>query len=94
MEKKEKIQKPIEAGLFSVLVPYKWWVTTLVVLTLLGNALNLVTPKIIAHAIDNFSLGSFDLTTISIEFLSVSIGIFIFSYLQNIVQIVWAYDYF
>ena len=87
MEKKEEAKpKPKEAGLFSILMPYKWWVSALVLFTVLGNALNLVMPKIIARAIDNFSIGSFDLTTISIEFLFVSLGIFVFSYLQNIVQ--------
>ena len=87
MEKKEEAKpKPKEEGLFSILTPYKWWIGALVLFTVLGNALNLVMPKIIARAIDNFSIGSFDLTTISIEFLFVSLGIFVFSYLQNIVQ--------
>ena len=86
MQKKDQIQKPIEAGLFSILGAYRGLIATLVVFTVLGNALNLLMPKIIARAIDNFSGGNFNLTSVSIEFTMVSIGVFVFSYLQNIVQ--------
>ena len=86
MQKKEQIQKPIEARLFSILGAYRGLIGTLVVFTVLGNTLNLLMPKIIAGAIDNFSGGNFNLTLVSIEFTMVSIGVFVFSYLQNIVQ--------
>ena len=86
MQKKEQIQKPIEAGLLSILRAYRGMIGALVVFTVLGNALNLLMPKIVARAIDNFSGDNFNLTSVSIEFTLVTIGVFVFSYLQNIVQ--------
>ncbi len=77
---------PREEGLFSILGAYKGLVFALVIFTVLGNALNLVMPKIVARAIDNFSAGDFDLTATSIQFLLIALGVFFFSYLQNIVQ--------
>lgn len=73
-------------NLFSLLKPYRGLVFLLVILTILPSALNLAVPKIIANAIDNFTKGSFVLSTVIIEFSVVSILIFIFTYLQNIVQ--------
>jgi ATP-binding cassette subfamily B protein len=83
-QKPNPVKKP---GLFSILTPYKGLIFALVILTLLANALNLVVPKIMSEAIDTFSAGNFALEKVVIEFSVVSILIFIFTYLQNIVQI-------
>ena len=77
------IAKP---NLFSLLRPYSWFIALLVALTILSNGLNLVVPKIISHAIDSYTLGSFSIQTIAIEFFLVSLSIFIFTYLQSVVQ--------
>ena len=73
-------------SLFSLLKPYKGIVALLVLLTILPNALNLAVPKIIANAIDSFTKGSFVLSRTVIIFSIVAVLIFIFTYLQNIVQ--------
>ena len=78
--------KPQGPGLFSLLAPYKWLVGGLAVLTMLGNALNLVLPKIIANGIDAYTGGHFVMQTVIFEFSVVALGIFIFSYAQGIAQ--------
>ena len=73
-------------SLFSLLGPYKGFIALLVLLTVAGNALNLAIPKIIANAIDGFVRGDFALQPMLIAFLAVSAAIFVFTYLQSIVQ--------
>lgn len=72
--------------LFSLLRPYSWFIALLVTLTIVSNGLNLVVPKIIAHAIDSYTLGSFSIKTVGLEFLVIALSIFIFTYLQSVVQ--------
>ncbi len=76
-----------KSNLLSILKPYRGVVILLVVLTILPSALNLAVPKIISQAIDNFTKGNFILSTMVLEFSIVAILIFIFTYLQNIVQV-------
>lgn len=78
------------ASLLKLLVPYRVPVLVLVVLTVIGNGLNLVIPQIIAHGIDSYGHGDFNLGAIVIEALGATVGIFIFSYLQGITQTVTA----
>nr|MDA3896545.1 ABC transporter ATP-binding protein [Desulfobacteraceae bacterium] len=73
-------------NLFGILKDYKGMVILLVILTLIGNGANLVIPKIIGHGIDSFTDGSYLLKTIIIEFLIAGMIIFVFRYLQQIVQ--------
>ncbi len=73
-------------SLIGLLKPYSGIVALLVLLTVVPNALNLVVPKIIANAIDSFTKGSFVLSRTVIIFSIVAVLIFIFTYLQNIVQ--------
>lgn len=79
-----------QPGLFSLLKQYRAIVWLLVVLTVASNALNLAVPKIISGAIDSFARNAFSLSWVIIEFLLVTLGIFIFTYAQNIVQTVAA----
>jgi len=72
-----------------LLKPYRPMVVALVALTIAGNGLNLVVPKLISHAIDSFVAGSFPRNTIVIEFLVVALLVFILTYGQSIVQ-TWA----
>jgi ATP-binding cassette, subfamily B, bacterial len=77
---------PPRPNLFATLRNYRGWILVLVVVTVFGNGLNLVVPKIIANAIDTYQEGSLVLRTLVLEFSAVAFGIFFFSYLQAIVQ--------
>jgi len=81
--KSKTISKP---NLFNLLKPYSWFIALLVTLTILSNGLNLVVPKIISHAIDSYTLGNFSIQTVALDFFLVALAIFIFTYLQSIVQ--------
>jgi ATP-binding cassette, subfamily B, bacterial len=77
---------PAGAGLFLLLKPYRPLVATLVVLTIAGNALNLVVPKLISHAIDAYMQRSFVLTTVVLQFFTVAFLVFALTYLQSVAQ--------
>ena len=74
-------------GLFSVLIPYRWIVIVLILMALAGSAINLMLPKIIQRAIDSFSDGRFNAASVITEFLIAAAGIFIFTFLQGVLQI-------
>ena len=80
---KEKINKP---NIFSLLKPYSGIVILLIIMALLGSGINMLIPKIIAHGIDAFSSKHFDMGSVVIQFLSAAGAIFIFTFLQNIIQ--------
>ena len=81
-------KKDIDNGsLLGLIKPYKKLIFSLVTLTILANALNLLIPNIISSTLDNFTKGNFVLDTVIIEFSLVALFIFIFTYLQNIVQV-------
>lgn len=85
----EKSKRPPKGpGLSSLLKPYRRQISLLVVLALVGNALSLVLPKIIASAIDAFDTKGqhLDMHPIVVKFLVVTAGVFILGYLQSIVQ--------
>ncbi len=77
---------PPASKLFTLLTPYRPLVLGLIVLTLAGNALNLVVPKLMSRAIDAFTAGNFDINTVLQEFLLTGFLIFLFSYGQSIAQ--------
>jgi len=58
----------------------------MVVLTILGNALNLAVPRLIARTIDRFGQPGFSLSSTMAVFGAVAIGIFLFAYAQTLVQ--------
>jgi ATP-binding cassette subfamily B protein len=72
--------------LLGLLKPYRLLVSILAALTILGNGLNLVVPKIISRAIDNYAQGQFVLGTVAVDLFAVALGIFLFSYLQSVAQ--------
>jgi ATP-binding cassette subfamily B protein len=74
------------ARLSDLLKPYWRSIAGLVVLTLLGNGLNLVIPQLIARAIDTYTAGSFDPGGLVLGFGAATVGIFVFIYGQAIVQ--------
>lgn len=84
--------KPATVGgsnnLLALLRPYWALIGVLIGLTLVGNALNLVVPQYIAHAIDSIGAPRFSLSGLVLAFVAIAIGIFAFTYLQSIVQTV------
>lgn len=70
----------------SLLGPYKWQVGLLVGLTIVANALTLIIPTLIASSIDAFAAGQTDISGRLLLFGGIALGIFVFTYLQNIVQ--------
>jgi ATP-binding cassette subfamily B protein len=73
-------------ALFGLLKPYSGIVTILVIMALLGSAVNMLIPKIIAGGIDAFSADRFVLRKVVIEFVAAAVAIFVFTFLQNILQ--------
>jgi len=87
MAKKQKQGgRPKGPSVFGVLKPYKLMITGLIVFALLSNAVNLVIPKIISHSIDDFSKGTFSFQKMILEFSVAALIIFIFTFLQGILQ--------
>jgi ATP-binding cassette subfamily B protein len=67
------------------LKPYRGMIVLLIFLALISNGVNLVLPRIIASGIDSYP-SHFELKKILIEFLVAAFVIFIFTYLQSIIQ--------
>jgi len=77
---------PARPNLFSLLTPYRHLVAAMVVLTIFGNGLNLIVPRVMARTIDNYNLPGFSINRILVEFALIALGIFVLAYFQNIVQ--------
>lgn len=89
MDKTKQIKPGTQGAkpqLTTLIRPYMKMIVLLVILALIGNGFNLVIPKIISHGIDSFTGGHYQFKTIAIEFLSATLVIFIFTYLQSVVQ--------
>lgn len=87
MAKRASSKKPAAGpSLFGLVRPYKAQVALLVALTVVANGLNLFVPKLIAEGIDAYTGGHFVMTALLVNFSLVALGIFVFTYLQNVVQ--------
>ncbi|MEO8854394.1 MAG: ABC transporter transmembrane domain-containing protein, partial [Ginsengibacter sp.] len=86
MNPKEKTQKQKKPNIFHILKPYSGMISALLFFALLSNALNLVIPKIVQFGIDDFSKGTFSMQKIVTWFVNAAVLIFIFSYIQSIIQ--------
>ncbi|OKS85083.1 ABC transporter ATP-binding protein [Mucilaginibacter polytrichastri] len=73
-------------GVFSLLKPYMGLVMLLLLFALLSNGINLWLPKIIANGIDDYSKRLFVFTDIIKKFSLAVLLIFIFGYLQTVIQ--------
>ncbi|WP_432707993.1 ABC transporter ATP-binding protein [Pedobacter sp.] len=82
----ETTKKEKKANIFSLLKPYRQLIFLLIFLALLSNGINLLLPTIIAGAIDDYTNGLFELKSILITFSVAIILVFIFTYLQSVVQ--------
>ncbi|MCX6239729.1 MAG: ABC transporter ATP-binding protein [Bacteroidia bacterium] len=78
--------KPAKPNIFGVLKPYKLMIVSLISFALLSNAVNLVIPKLISWGIDDFAKGVFSYEKIIFQFLVAALIIFVFSFLQGILQ--------
>lgn len=72
----------------SLVAPYRPLVFAIAGLTMSANALSLFVPKIISRAIDAFVAGQLAVGPLVVEFAAVATGIFVFTYLQSVTQIV------
>ncbi len=85
--KKEKYrQKNLNFKMLELLKPFKLVVILLILFALLGNSANLLIPRIISRGIDTYIGGDYEFKKILGEFMLVTITIFIFSFLQLVVQ--------
>ncbi|WP_443943776.1 ABC transporter ATP-binding protein [Pedobacter sp. AW1-32] len=83
MEKSPSVKKP---SIFSLLASYRSLIILLIVFALLSNGINLLLPKIIAHGIDSFENKTFRVDSILLQFTLAIVSVFIFTYLQSVVQ--------
>jgi len=83
MEKPKAAKKP---SIFSLLGNYRGLILMLILFALLSNGINLLLPKIIAHGIDSYTNKTFHLQSILVQFAGAIVLVFIFTYLQSIVQ--------
>ena len=81
-----KNDKPKQPGILSLLKPYVGLVALLLVFTLFSNGINLLLPRVIANGIDAFTHKHFAYRPIITEFSLAVLAIFIFTYLQSIIQ--------
>src|SRR3954467_2933927 len=75
-----------KASVFSLLKPYMRQILFLAAVSVASSGLGLLIPKIISHTIDAYVRHTFVMRTLVLEFGAVVFGIFIFTYLQGIVQ--------
>ena len=83
-EKKVVIAK--KPNMFSIVLGYKKFVGLLILFTILANFIGLLAPKIIAQGIDAYTKGTFVAQNLLLEFLFVAVFVFVFTYLQNVIQ--------
>lgn len=79
-------QPPRGPGLFSLLKPYRGLTLAMILLTIGGNALNLLVPRLMSGAVDSFSAQRFETAPFIWQFALVAVAVFILSYLQSIAQ--------
>jgi ATP-binding cassette subfamily B protein len=85
-DRKKNNNSPVPS-LFGLLRRYTGIIIALVVLTIIANGLSISVPEIISNAIDSYTKGNFIISELIVEFSIVAFFIFVFTYLQNIVQV-------
>ncbi|MDB5137353.1 MAG: transporter ATP-binding protein [Mucilaginibacter sp.] len=91
MAKKKEEQAAKKPGIFSLLKPYSGLVFLLILFSIFSNSASLWMPKIISHGIDDYihsliTKTHFDVNPTLVKFSSAILFIFIFSWLQSIIQ--------
>ncbi len=86
MSEKKVSEKKTKPNIFKVLKPYSGLIAALLLFALISNGLNLLIPKLIQFGIDDFSKGVWNMQKIATWFVLASVLIFLFSYVQNVIQ--------
>ncbi|WP_300597573.1 ABC transporter ATP-binding protein [Niabella sp.] len=86
MQERTNARKAAKPNMFAMLKPYKGLIIILLLLALFSNGLNLVIPKLIQSAIDDFSQNRFQMQRLVLYFTGASVLILILTYLQSLVQ--------
>jgi len=85
-QEKQPLDQKKPPGIFSLLKPYSGMIALLLFFALFSNGINLLLPKIVATGIDAYTHKHFDFKHIITEFSIAVMLIFIFGYLQSIIQ--------
>ena len=85
-EKTAKIKRPSGPNVFGLIKPYGRQIALLIGLTIAGNALNLVAPKLMGEIIDVIGGSGSRAMWLFIYFSAAAVGIFVFTYLQGVAQ--------
>jgi ATP-binding cassette subfamily B protein len=72
--------------MFALAFSYKKFISMLILFTVLANFISLLAPKLIASGIDSYTKNSALPEVLIYQFIAITISVFIFTYLQNIVQ--------
>ncbi|HPN67671.1 MAG TPA: ABC transporter ATP-binding protein [bacterium] len=75
-----------QTSIFDLLKPYTGWLVLMIICSLISNGLNLYLPKLIAKTIDQFTNSAYQIETILFELTLAAVLIFVFTYLQTILQ--------
>lgn len=86
-ENKKNERNLNSASLWKLVGRYKIVIAVLIFFTVFANGLSIVIPRIIARAIDDYTSNSFIFSDFIIEFSLIAFFIFVFTYLQSIIQI-------
>ncbi len=77
---------PKKPTMFGMVFAYKKFIILLIIFTVLANLISLSAPKIIAFGIDSYTTGTFDSQRLFWQFVVVAVFVFVFTYIQNILQ--------
>jgi ATP-binding cassette subfamily B protein len=86
MDKTKGQKPPKPPGMLSLLKPYRGLLFLLLLLALLSNGINLLIPQIVREAIDGYDALHRLPSAVILQFTLAALGIFLFTYLQSIVQ--------
>nr|WP_295923126.1 ABC transporter ATP-binding protein [uncultured Dyadobacter sp.] len=86
MSEKAKPGGTKQPGIFSLLAPYRGLIMLLLLFALLSNGINLWLPRLIADGIDDYVRQRFDLEGTLYQFTVAVALVFLFGYLQSVVQ--------
>lgn len=81
-----QFKPPPQPNLFGILGPYRKQVALLIALAVVGNALSLAIPALIARGIDDFNAGHFDIARALAEIGAIAIIVFFFTGCQSLLQ--------
>lgn len=84
--KDKKPQQPNKPNMFAMLGQYKGWIAAILAFSIIGNALSLALPRLVASSIDAFSSGNYSLPAMVLPFVIVIACSLLSAYALSIVQ--------